>query len=92
MNQYSAHGEPAPRGDTAPRSGTQQRPPAPAAPTAGPHPRARRVPARHRKSSPSRGLLAGLALVSVLGATAITVTVDPAAPDPGGRPHLQSQR
>lgn len=99
MNPYAA---PAPRdelaqGDAAPRSGTQHLPP-PTALTAGPQPRARRVTARHRKSSPSRWLVAGLALVSVLSATVITVTVDPAAPGPDGKSaqdgksNLQSKR
>ncbi|RKT08631.1 hypothetical protein BX286_6743 [Streptomyces sp. 3211.6] len=47
---------------------------------------------RHRKPSRSRRLAVGLALVSVLTATGITMTVDPAAPPPGGRPHLPATR
>lgn len=63
-----------------------------AVPPPGAHPMGRRTAARHRKSSRSRRLAAGLALVSVLTATAITLTVDPAAPAPDGRPHLRSAR
>ncbi|GGZ74199.1 hypothetical protein GCM10010371_37450 [Streptomyces subrutilus] len=61
--------------------------PAPAASAAAPVPTA---PARHRKPSswralvasvpPARRLAAGLGLVSVLAATGLTAAVDPAAP------------
>ncbi|MEU3317316.1 hypothetical protein ACGFY6_22650 [Streptomyces sp. NPDC048387] len=52
----------------------------------------RRAQARRRQSTRSRRLVLGLALVSVLSATAITATVEPSAPDPAGRPHLPSAR
>ncbi|MFE2553444.1 hypothetical protein ACFXGI_33655 [Streptomyces sp. NPDC059355] len=78
MNQYSAPREPA-----------HLLPPSPAS---EPHPRARRAAARHRKSAPSRRLAAGLALVSAVAATLITVTVDPAAPGPDTTPSTQLAR
>ncbi|MFF4852483.1 hypothetical protein [Streptomyces sp. NPDC001194] len=78
MNQYSAPLEPV-------------RLPQPA-PASEPRPRARRAAARHRKSVPSRRLAAGLALASVVAATLITVTVDPAAPGPDTTPSTQLAR
>ncbi|WP_159045977.1 hypothetical protein [Streptomyces sp. WM6372] len=84
MNQYSAPQEPA-----------RLPPPAPAC-EPQPQPRARRAAARHRKSAPSRRLAAGLALASVVAATLITLTVDPAAPAPDAAPdatpHAQPAR
>ncbi|MER7465377.1 hypothetical protein [Streptomyces sp. NPDC097981] len=90
MNWYSTPREPVRPGETTPSPAAADLPPYP--PTAGPLPRARRAAARHRKSSPSRSLVAGLALVSVLSAVAITMTVDPAAPAANGKPHPQSER
>ncbi|MFI5666212.1 hypothetical protein [Streptomyces sp. NPDC051704] len=78
MNPYSAPQEPA-----------RLRPPAQAC---EPQPRARRAAARHRKSAPSRRLAAGLALASVVAATLITATVDPAAPGPDTTPSTQLAR
>ncbi|MFJ3201549.1 hypothetical protein [Streptomyces sp. NPDC086989] len=78
MNQYSA-----------PRPPDRLPPPVPAA---EPRPRARRAAARHRRSTPSRRLAAGLALASVVAATLITVTVDPAAPAPDTTPSAQPAR
>ncbi|MFF4581995.1 hypothetical protein [Streptomyces sp. NPDC001389] len=59
---------------------------------AGAPPKGRRTGARHRRRSRSGRLAVGLALVSVLAATGITLTVQPAAPAPGGRPHTASAR
>ncbi|MEV6579954.1 hypothetical protein AB0M92_17535 [Streptomyces sp. NPDC051582] len=56
---------------------------------AAPPPRARRA-ARHRKGPRSRWLVAGLALASVLTATVLTATLDPAAPAPDPKPDLRS--
>ncbi|MFE2481534.1 hypothetical protein, partial [Streptomyces sp. NPDC059389] len=58
----------------------------------GPRSCARREAACHRKSVPSRRLAAGLALESVVAATLITVTVDPAAPAPDTTPSTQLAR
>ncbi|MEU6868737.1 hypothetical protein ABZ924_36845 [Streptomyces sp. NPDC046876] len=66
-----------------------------AAAGAAPRPRLHRDRARHRRAPRSRWLAAGLALASVLSATAITLTVDPAAPAPDAKPDhssLQSAR
>ncbi|MFJ8160137.1 hypothetical protein ACIRBY_04315 [Streptomyces sp. NPDC096136] len=63
-----------------------------ATPPAGAPPKGRRTDARHRRPSRSGRLAVGLALVSVLAATGITLTVEPAAPAPGGRPHAPSAR
>ncbi|MFK0219489.1 hypothetical protein ACIQWN_15005 [Streptomyces vinaceus] len=57
-----------------------------------PPPRTRRA-ARHRKGPRPRWLAAGLALASVVAATVITATVDPAAPAapaPGPQPNLRA--
>ncbi|MFD5507148.1 hypothetical protein [Streptomyces sp. NPDC059761] len=67
----------------------------PATPAGEPQPQARRAGARHRKSPPSRRLAAGLALASVVAATLITATVDPAAPTspaPDATPRTQLAR
>lgn len=85
MKRYFAPQEPALHPTAAP----------PAASAADPGPRLRRDRARHRRAPHSRWLAAGLALVSVLSATAITLTVDPAAPAPDAKPdrsNLQSAR
>ncbi|MFJ9643885.1 hypothetical protein ACWEPM_20685 [Streptomyces sp. NPDC004244] len=75
--------------DRAPREPVAERA---AAASSGAHPPGGRPAARHRKSSRPRRLAAGLALVSVVTATAVTMTVDPAAPAPDGRPHSHSAR
>ncbi|MEW1638971.1 hypothetical protein AB0469_33565 [Streptomyces sp. NPDC093801] len=60
--------------------------------SAGAPAKGRRTDARHRRPSRSGRLAVGLALASVLAATGITLTVQPAAPAPGGRPHAPSAR
>lgn len=93
MNRYVAPQEPFGHADTAEPSATRRPRPLSAAPATGPHRRAGRpAAARHRKSRRSRWLVAGLGLASVLTATVITLTVQPAAPAPGGEPSPQARR
>ncbi|MGW7101905.1 hypothetical protein [Streptomyces sp. NPDC054838] len=92
MSRYAAPQEPADHTAPAEPGGTEHLAPLP---SAGPHRRAGRTAARrHRKPRRPRWLVAGLALASVVTATVITLTVEPAAPTappPDGRatPRLQ---
>lgn len=95
MNQPTHHpvgpwtGRPA---DPYPTAARQPVPERAAGLPAGAPPKGRRADARHRRPSRPGRLAVGLALASVLAATGITLTVEPAAPAPGGRPHAPSAR